>query len=103
MSKEKAKKYLKVLAILFIVLGIIMLSVGFYKKNSYKNPDSEFSYSKTSINAYVGGDAYNYIINGTYFTAYAVMGTGCFIISAITGTAALFLSIRPDEEKIPEL
>ena len=25
------------------------------------------------VNAYVGGDAYNYIINGTFATAYAVL------------------------------
>ena len=39
-------------------------------------------YPYEAINAYVGGDAYNYIINGTYATAYFVL-TMMFVLSAI--------------------
>ena len=34
------------------------------------------------VNAYVGGDAYNYIINGTYATAFFVL-TAMFVLAAI--------------------
>ncbi len=44
-----------------------------------------------STNAYVGGDAYNYIINSNYFTGYNVIGLGCYIITvlSLTGDAIL--------------
>ena len=47
-------------------------------------------------NAYVGGDAYNYIINGTYAAAYFVLAAG-FLISGIVCMAAGFLLIVIDE------
>ena len=49
---------------------------GMDKLTNYKNTD----YS--SINAYVGGDAYNYIINGTHATAYFVL-TAMFVLTAV--------------------
>lgn len=72
------KVFLTIVAIISIILGVVCLYVGFDKVNNYYM--SDFGYS---TNAYVGGDAYNYIINGTYFTAYAVMGMGCFIIAVL--------------------
>lgn len=45
----------------------ILLCLGFYKMYCYSNTD--YSY----VNAYVGGDCYNYIINGTYAIAYFVL------------------------------
>ena len=43
--------------------GCITLYKGIDKMTHYYN--SEYSFTP-SVNAYVGGDAYNYIINGTY-------------------------------------
>ena len=40
------------------------------------------NYPSLNVNAYVGGDAYNYIINGTYATAFFVL-TAMFVLSAI--------------------
>ena len=101
MKKEKACRILKTITIIFICIGIIFLGRGFYKKNSYSNPDSDssYSYSTQYTNSYVGGDAYNYIINGTYFTGYVVLGMGSLIIATITGVSSLILSIKEDEEK----
>lgn len=98
MSKQKVKRWLCGFWITFLILGLIFLFIGFDKKNSYKNPDSnsEYSYlydSDDYINSYVGGDAYNYIINGTYFTGYSVIGMGFFIMSTMTCTAWMILSI----------
>lgn len=45
----------------------------------YEN--SEYSWGD-HINAWVGGDAYNYIINGTHATAFFVL-TMMFVLSAI--------------------
>lgn len=45
------------------------MGLGFYKMFIYENSDYD------CINAYVGGDAYNYIINSNYATAYFVLAT----------------------------
>lgn len=55
-----------------------LVSLGFNKMYVYYN--SEFS--SMNKNAYVGGDAYNYIINGTYATAFFVLAT-LFVILGI--------------------
>ena len=104
---EKTRKLCKT----FIIIGVIMLSIGFYKNTFYNNPNGDdWSYNddETPVNVYVGGDAYNYIINGTRFTAYAVMGTGSLIIASIMGGINICLSIKSDEEidateKLPEI
>ena len=44
--------------------------------------DSGDAYPHNYVNAYVGGDAYNYIINGTYATAFFVL-TAMFVLAAI--------------------
>ena len=70
-------------AIIFFILSAISLGIGLYKLWAYEN-----NYSQ--VNAYVGGDAYNYIINSNLATAYftlAVLFTlialGYLIIGAI--------------------
>ncbi|MDN4494921.1 hypothetical protein [Ureibacillus aquaedulcis] len=66
-----------------IVIGfigvIISLAMGFYKMFIYENSDSYF---EESINTYVGGDAYNYIINGTYTVAYFVLALVFMVYTA---------------------
>ena len=51
-------------------VSLIFLYMGFDKIYSYDNGEL---YPYTYHNAYVGGDAYNYIINGNYATAYFVL------------------------------
>jgi len=54
------------------------------------HPSSISDYSK---NEYVGGDAYNYIINANYFTGYCVGAGSCLIVAAILyGTQAVIVS-----------
>lgn len=62
--------YLRVLAVLFWVASVASLSMGFYKMFVYENFESSLL---DSTNVYVGGDAYNYIINGNYATGYFVL------------------------------
>ena len=88
MTRKEAALSLKKVKVLFIILGIILVGIGFYKYLIYENS----GYSNR-VNAYVGGDAYNYIVNGTYFIAYSVLGVGSFIIATITGVGAVFLSV----------
>ena len=74
------KNFLAFFAVIVFCLGTYFFAIGFDKKDNYKY--SEYSYS-SNHNAYVGGDAYNYIINGNYFTGYMVLGSSCYIICII--------------------
>jgi hypothetical protein len=83
----------------FLALCFIVASISFFSKaNSVKNDyyNSE-NYSSLNRNAYVGGDAYNYIINGTYFTGYSVIGCGC-MLSGVIFTGIAFLAIIKNKE-----
>ncbi len=68
------------------VLSWVSLSCGcftFYKGlDKMLRYDAGDSYPYRSVNAYVGGDAYNYIINGTHATAFFVL-TAMFVLAAI--------------------
>ena len=74
---EKLKKRLISPYVLFSVLGFIgalsSIGMGFYKMFFYTNYSESEYLSNYNVNAYVGGDAYNYIINGTYTTSYFVL------------------------------
>ena len=86
--KQNQKKQSKASYTLFSVIGfigaIVSVGIGFYKMFVYENvnEDSYFS-SSENVNAYVGGDAYNYIINGTYTTGYFVLAL-VFMVFACT-------------------
>lgn len=107
-----ARKLVKLIALIAIasitfVLGVFNLATGHDKIANYYNSEN---YSSLNENAYVGGDAYNYIINGTYFTGYAVKGMGYLIISTICGVSALYLFIskeggvsRKDKTDVPSI
>ena len=66
-------------AISFIV-SFIFYYKGYDKLTNYSNPRS---FSLESQNAYVSGDAYNYIINGTYSTSFFVLGVGFSLIGLL--------------------
>lgn len=59
--------------------SILTLYQGIDKMTNYYNSEN---YPSLNVNAYVGGDAYNYIINGTYATAFFVL-TAMFVLAAI--------------------
>lgn len=72
----------------FYVGALACIGYGLSKIFKYKNFGENLS--SLNVNAYVGGDAYNYIINGTYSTTYcvigavfAIIGSTCFIVNAI--------------------
>ena len=85
----------KTVATISYILSGIFLIVGFNKLFVYNG--SEYSY--LAKNAYVGGDAYNYIINSNYATAWFVLAIGF----AVLGTLFLIKqSVEDNFEKIIE-
>jgi hypothetical protein len=69
------KKFI-VWAIIFYIKAVVFFAKGYDKVTNYYSSDN---YSDLNVNAYVGGDAYNYIINANYLTANFVVG-GTFVI-----------------------
>ena len=69
-------------------LSVIFIGLGFHKMFAYNNPDGRIG---EAVNAYVGGDAYNYIINANYATAYFALAVFCAVIgmTAVLGYLAI--------------
>lgn len=80
-------------AVVMYILAAVMLYKGHDKMTNYVN--SEF-YHIDDVNAYVGGDAYNYIINGNYATGFFVLSMGFMVV----GT--MFIGIGVIINNIPE-
>lgn len=80
---------MRILSISFWMGSLVSLIMGFYKMFVYTNYDSsEYpTLAQDNVNAYVGGDAYNYIINGTYtiayFTLFGALLLGGFIVEIL--------------------
>src|SRR5690606_10292976 len=73
---------LQLFAFLSYLTSAIFIYKGFHRMLVYEKWDSPFL---ENVYAYVGGDAYNYIINGTHATAFFVLATlfmllGCFFV-----------------------
>lgn len=83
------------LAVILFIAGCLLMNTAFDKKDSYYLSDSGFS-----VNAYVGGDAYNYIINGTYFIGYLVISVGSFLGSLNSLFASLYFANKKDARPI---
>lgn len=82
MSNTKSVRKTSIWSILSgcsLVCSLFTLYKGIDKMTNYYNSEN---YPSLNVNAYVGGDAYNYIINGTYATAFFVL-TAMFLLSSI--------------------
>lgn len=64
---------------LFLMVSAWFGYCAYDKMFNYYNPSASMSLAE---NAYVGGDAYNYIINSNYVTGMSVLCMG-FLISAL--------------------
>ncbi|ABX43579.1 SHOCT domain-containing protein [Lachnoclostridium phytofermentans] len=89
MEKKKAFQYLVALSITFALLAVIFFGLGLNKKNTYDN-------KQESTNVYVNGDAYNFIINGTYFAGYMAISGACLIVAAIMFMGVLKIACSYD-------
>ena len=73
-----------ILAVIAFIIAGVLVNRGFDKINNYYNSEN---YPSINENAYVGGDAYNYIINANYATGYFVLA----MISVIAGFGFLLI------------
>lgn len=83
------------LAIASLACGCFTLYKGIDKMMRYNDGDH---YPYEPVNAYVGGDAYNYIINGNYATAFFVL-TAMFVLAAV-GLMIVHYLAKASEEKM---
>ena len=82
----------KFLSIISFVISLIVLGLGLDKMLNY---DSGELFPYEYHNAYVGGDAYNYIINGNYATGFFVLAT-MFALMGIGFIVLYYLSKMAD-------
>lgn len=76
-----------ILCIILLLLSLSFIGKGFALKDTYNYE-----------NKYVGGDAYNYIINGTYFSGYCTLGGTLLVCATLCGMCAL--KTAPTKEAI---
>lgn len=74
------KKTLQIISAILYTMTAFFIYRGFNKMFVYENYNS---YTIESVNAYVGEDAYNYIINANYTTAYFILAMGLGIIATM--------------------
>lgn len=77
-------------------ISLIFIGLGFYKMFVYEM--SDLSYVKDK-NVYVGGDAYNYIINANFSTAYFVLAL-IFVIIACSFLIYNAIMIQGDRKNV---
>lgn len=96
------KELYRALVIVFLVAFVITFSMGMHKMIAYENPASgeEDTYYFTEqededvTNAYVEGDAYNYIIN-------AGRATALFVLSGVSLLSAIGIAILSTVSQMP--
>ncbi len=91
----------KVLVGVFIFLMVIcfVISCVFAYKGTDKlvNYYNSENYPSLNKNAYVGGDAYNFIINGNYATGFFVLSMGFFLAGILFAGVASIVGFMPDK------
>jgi nitrogen fixation protein FixH len=96
--------FIKKFGVFLICLAIaLFIATGVFAQQSF---DMYGAYSSLIKNTYVGGDAYNYIINGTYFAAFAVYAAACGIsgfLTLIGGVILISLSITLKEVQVQQM
>lgn len=92
-SLQSVRNMLIVFAVVCFVASIVFFYKGYNVKNEYHNSE----YSLLNRNAYVGGDAYNYIINGTYFTGYSVIASATLLSGMILISDSIKITVKIKE------
>lgn len=83
-------------AIISYICSAIFIGLGFHKMFVYENP--EYSFMGDPVNVYVGGDAYNYIINANYATAYFALAIFCAVVGMTFIVWSLIVSNNKDDK-----
>jgi len=86
---------MRMAAIFLLCCSLFFLYKGWNKMTKYISPDSKY---KDPVNAYVGGDAYNYIINGAYSTGFFVLSMGNMITASVLYAGSEILRKQHTEE-----
>lgn len=68
--------------LLFYFVSGIFTVIGFYKLWVYESPEDSIYGSSIGVNAVVGGDAYNFMINATTAVAYFVVALIFVVIAS---------------------
>ncbi|MDF2649547.1 MAG: hypothetical protein K0Q73_5352 [Paenibacillus sp.] len=88
-----------VAAAIFVALGGWSLYEGFDKKLHYYSNEK---FPELNQNVYVGGDAYNYIINSNYFTAFGLLGCAAILCATMLFCTALYLLFKSKEMRVTQ-
>lgn len=95
--------------VFFVLIGILAIVVSiffFYQAyDKYANYyQSSLGLSSRDINVYVGGDAYNYIINGNYFTGFSVLGVGSLLLGMLCiGIAYIYSQVEESKVELQNI
>lgn len=89
------KTFLVLIGILAIIASVFFFYQAYDKYVNYYQSSSGYR----DKNAYVGGDAYNYIINGNYFTGFSVLGVGSLLLGMLCIGLA-YISSKMEESKV---
>lgn len=84
----KKKNSWKILGIIIFIVSLVFICLGFDKLIDYG----------TYSNKYVGGDAYNFIINASKATAYFVLATFFLLLSIGCGIFYYFSNLKINTE-----
>lgn len=95
MKKNSLSKKLYIIAVCFYILSAIALYKGYDKVTNYQSSE----YYSLNVNAYVGGDAYNYIINSNYATGYYVLSMGTLLTGTLFVLTGLLIKEMREEPK----
>ena len=95
MKIENIKNLSTVIAVLLYGCSGFFLYQGRDKMVNYYSSE----YSSFTKNAYVGGDAYNYIINGTYATSFFVLAVGFMITATLFLAISIYIRIKLNNNK----
>ncbi len=95
MKKNSLSKKLYIIAVCFYILSAIALYKGYDKVTNYRSSE----YYSLNVNAYVGGDAYNYIINSNYATGYYVLSMGTLLTGTLFVLTGLLIKEMREEPK----
>lgn len=91
---------MKVIGVYTLIVGVALSAIGFYKMLFYENPEDKWGiHQDEKRNAYVGGDAYNYIINGTYFAGYEAIGGSLILLGGVLISAGYICENLEEMEK----
>lgn len=94
MKKSSVAVFLVIVALICFALSGVMSYKGYDKLVNYYNSEYTTAYN---VNAYVGGDAYNYIINGNYATGFFVLAMGFFLGGTVFLSFGLFIKTYSDK------